>query len=924
MSKKLFLLDAYALIFRSYYAFIRNPRINSKGLNTSAIFGFVNTLEEVLREEDPSHIAVAFDPSGPTFRNEMYEEYKANRDATPEDIKKAIPYIKKILQAYHIPIIEKEGFEADDVIGTMAGLAEKEGFDVYMMTPDKDFAQLVTDKVYMYKPRKSGQTQQILTPEDVNEKYHIKSPEQVIDILALWGDSSDNVPGAPGVGEKTASKLVSEFGSVENLLENTDKLKGKQKERIEENTEQIKLSKQLVSINRNIPLEIGPDDLKKQKRDADSLKSIFEELEFNALIKRFFSDSTDNKKSAEHSVQTSLFEEAREEVSGTTGRNSIMNTEHDYTLVDTEYLRKELVKQIKKEKEFCFDTETSTLDPYTSALLGIAFSWKPGEAWYVMMPESKEETASVLQEFETVFLDEGIRKIGQNIKFDILVLRNHGLEVKGPLFDTMIAHYLLQPEQRHNMDSLAEHYLQYTPVSIESLIGKKGKKQGSMADVPLEKMVEYAGEDADITFQLKQVFNERLKKEALFDLFTDIECALIPVLAEMEYTGVYLDKEVLKEYSKSLKEELKQLETEIFELSGTSFNINSPKQLGEVLFEKLKITDKPPRTRTKQYATGEEVLQKLKHTHPVLEKILEYRGVNKLLNTYVEALPELINEETGMLHTSFNQTIAATGRLSSNNPNLQNIPIREERGRKIREAFSVKDKEKLFFSADYSQIELRLMAHMSKDPHMLDAFNSNDTDIHAATAAKIFKVAPGDVTRDMRSKAKTANFGIIYGISAFGLSQRLNIPRKEAKILIDEYFENFPGVKEYMDHSIKTARENEYVETIMGRRRYVPDINSRNAVVRGMAERNAINAPLQGSAADIIKVAMISIHREIQEKGYQTRMILQVHDELNFTMPESEKETAGKMIIQEMEKAASLSVPLVVEAGTGTNWLQAH
>jgi len=925
MEKKLFLLDAYALIFRSYYAFIRNPRINSKGLNTSAIFGFVNSLEEVLKKEEPSHIAVVFDPPGPTFRNEIYSEYKANRDATPEDIRKAVPYIKDILKAYNIPVVEKEGYEADDVVGTLARLAADEDFTVYMMTSDKDYAQLVTDKVFMYRPRRSGEKDnQIMKIPEVLKKFSIEKPEQVIDILALWGDNSDNVPGAPGVGEKTAIKLIAEYGSVENLLANTDQLKGKQKEKIEANKKQILLSKKLVTIEQEVPLNVDFKLLEIESPNKEQLKPIFDELEFNALSQRILGEPAKARPEAQGSLfdlPTSASE--TEQAEPTSGKRNINTENPEYILVDTAYLRTNLIEALSKSDAFAVDTETNSLNPHNAKLTGMSFCLSAGKAWYVMMPETETEKQAIVDEFKSVLENAEIMKIGQNIKYDMLVLRNYNVSIQGTLFDTMIAHYLLHPELRHNMNFMADTLLNYETISIENLIGKKGKNQKTMDEVPLEEIALYAAEDADITLQLKEKLKPELKSAGLQDLFSEVECPLIYVLADMEYVGVHLDVDQLNAYAKNLSKELQGIEKQIYELTGHEFNISSPKQLGEILFDRMKITDKPPKTKTKQYSTSEETLQKLADKHPVIEQILEYRSVKKLLSTYVEALPKLINERTGKIHTSFNQTVAATGRLSSNNPNLQNIPIREERGRAIRKAFTASDKNQVFLSADYSQIELRLMAHMSQDKHMLEAFQK-DTDIHAATAAKVFKVDVSEVTREQRSKAKTANFGIIYGISAFGLSQRLHIPRTEAKQLIDDYFESFPGVKKYMDACIEKARKEEFVETIMGRKRFLPDINSRNGVVRGMAERNAINAPIQGSAADIIKVAMINIYQRIQKEGLSARLNLQVHDELNFECPVNEKDQLADIVKYEMENAVHLSVPLTVDLGVGKDWLEAH
>lgn len=923
MTKKLFLIDAYALIFRSYYAFIRNPRINSKGLNTSAIFGFTNSLEEVLKKEQPTHIAVAFDPPGPTFRHEMFEEYKANRDATPEDIKLAVPYIKQLLEAYQIPIVEVMGYEADDVIGTIAARGEENGFEVYMMTPDKDYAQLVTDKVFMYRPRRAGEKDnQVLKPEDILEKYQIKNTRQVIDILALWGDTADNVPGAPGVGEKTAIKLIDKFESVEGLLDNTSQLKGKQKEKIEDNKEQIILSKELVTIDQNVPVDINWDDYQLSEMNKDALRSLFDELEFSQLKKRILGESTPP-------AQPSLFdmgsiETVEETVEEESTLKSITTEKPEYILVDTPYLRKELISYLSSKPAFALDTETTDLNTQNAEMIGMSFSAEKGKAYYVMLPEEQDQCKSIIQEFADLLANEEILKVGQNIKYDMLVFQNYGIDIKGKIFDTMIAHYLIYPDLKHNMDFLSESLLNYECIHIESLIGKKGKNQLSMRSVDIDKLCKYAAEDADITWQLKEVLEKELQDKGIEELYYTIEAPLIPVLTEMESTGVYLDIDQLKEYSTELQTELTGIENRIHELCGVEFNISSPKQLGEVLFEQLKITDKTPRTKTKQYSTSEETLSKLSDKHEVIEHILEFRSVKKLLSTYVDALPKLINPKTQKIHTSFNQTVAATGRLSSNNPNLQNIPIREARGQRIRQAFCAKDDQHIFLSADYSQIELRLMAHMSQDTNMLEAFNTEGTDIHSATAAKIFKVPIEEVSREQRSKAKTANFGIIYGISAFGLSQRLNISRKESKELIDGYFESFPRVKEYMDECIANAREKGYVETIMKRRRNLSDINSRNAVVRGVAERNAINAPIQGSAADIIKLAMINIHKRIKEEQLQARMNLQVHDELNFECPIEEQNTLAEIVKNEMENAVKLSVPLTVDLGIGKNWLEAH
>ena len=925
--KKLFLLDAYALIFRSYYAFIKNPRITSKGLNTSAIFGFLLTLEEVLQKQKPTHIAVVFDSSEPTFRHKMYSEYKATREETPEDIKKAVPYIKQLVEAYRIPILECPGFEADDIIGTLANKAAREGFVTYMMTPDKDFAQLVSERIFMYKPSRAGNESVIWGIEDVKREFNVKSPEQVIDILGLMGDTSDNIPGAPGVGPKTAMKLISEFGSIEELLKNTDKLQGRIKEILEKHKEQVLLSKKLVTINTNTPVEFDEESLKLEPPDKEKLKILFDELEFRQTASRILSESTENKdtlvveqetKTSPETIQGTLFGETA--VSET--KLNIELVPHSYNLIQTREDLKKLAEELSKLEEFCFDTETTSINALESELVAIAFSWIKGKGYLVYFPENENEIKEMLSILKPVFENDRIRKIGQNIKFDIQVLANYGIEVRGALFDTMIAHYLLEPDMRHNMDYLAETYLSYRPVSIESLIGERGRNQKTMRSVPVEKIVEYSVEDADITLQLKELFEPKIIKEGMKELAENIEMPLIRVLACMERAGVKLDEENLKSIAVGLREDIIRLEEEIYALAGEEFNISSPRQLGNILFIKLKLDDKAKLTKTKQFITNEEILQKLVNRHPIVGKVLEYRGLKKLLTTYVETLPLLINKKTGRIHTSFNQAVAATGRLSSNNPNLQNIPVRDERGREIRKAF-VPDEGYIFLSADYSQIELRLMAHLSGDKNMIEDFISGH-DIHTATAAKIFGVSFDEVTREMRSRAKTANFGIIYGISSFGLSERLNIGRKEAKELIDGYFASYPGVKQYMEESIKQAREKGYVTTMFGRRRYVRDINSRNQVVRGNAERNAINAPIQGSAADIIKIAMIRIFNQIRNKGLKSRMILQVHDELILEVAHDELELVKEIVISEMTGAASLKVPLKVDWGTGSNWLEAH
>ena len=921
---KLFLIDAYALIYRSYYAFIKMPRINSKGVNTSAIFGFVNSLEDVLKREAPSHIAVVFDPAGPTFRHEAFEQYKAQREETPEVIRQSIPVIKDIIRAYNIPILEVPGYEADDVIGTIAGKAARQGFEVYMMTPDKDYGQLVADGIYMYRPRFGGGFD-TLGPEEVKARFGIQSPAQVIDLLGLMGDSSDNIPGCPGVGEKTAQKLIEDFGSIDNLLSHTGELKGALKKKIEDNREQILFSRFLATIKTDVPIEFDAEACTQSAADNERLIELFKDLEFRTFINKRMPDA--QKAVAGTPVQGSLFEkfEAGEtSVSEYSNLSDLKSTPHDYHLIDNEEKRRHLAALLKTCEEFAFDTETDSIDPIRAGLVGMSFAFKENEAYYVPVPADREEAEEVLAPFREILENPATLKIGQNIKFDMLVFRKYGIRVAGPLFDTMIAHYLLNPELRHNMDYLAETYLQYKTIPIEELIGPRGKKQLCMRDVPVEKVYEYAAEDADITLKLKNRFAPELKKENLETLFYDIEMPLIYVLAEMELTGVTVDTAALKQSSAVMTQELAAMEKEIYELAGVEFNLNSPKQVGEVFFERLKIADKPKKTKSgSNYITSEDVLEKLRGKHPVVGKLLEYRGLKKLLGTYIDALPELINPETGKIHTSFNQTVTATGRLSSTNPNLQNIPIRDEIGREIRKAFTADNADCLFFSADYSQIELRIMAHLSGDRHMIDAFNSGE-DIHAATAAKIYNLPIGEVTPDMRRKAKTANFGIIYGISVFGLAERLNIPRGEAKELIDGYFLSYPRIKEYMDESIEVARKNGYVETVFKRKRYLPDINSHNAVVRGYAERNAINAPIQGSAADIIKVAMVRIFNRFEQEKLKSRMILQVHDELNFNVYKDETDRVKQIVLEEMEQAYRLQVPLIADCGCGINWLEAH
>ncbi len=932
--KALYLLDAYALIFRAYFAFIRNPRITSKGLNTSAIFGFVTTLEELLREYDPSHIAIVFDPPRPTFRHEIYPEYKANRDQTPEDIKIAVPYIKRLAEAYRIPVLEIPGYEADDVVGTLSKKAATRSFTTYMVTPDKDYLQLLSEKTFLLKPRSRRNEMEKIGLKELPEYFQVQRPEQVIDVLALWGDASDNIPGAPGIGEKTAKKLINEYGSLEGIYENLDKIKGKLRETLEKYRDQIFLSRELVRIRTDVPIEFDEENLRHTEMDRKKLEELFRELEFRTLMERILQKDTkgpspSSRSHSQDAVQGSLFGEEfsnGEEQEGGDGEEkdrTIGNTEHHYQLLDTDEAIRTLVKTLSGKKAFAFDTETTGLDFLDARIVGLSISYQAHQGYYVPFPEDPEGTRKRLEYFRSLFEDERILKVGQNIKFDLHILANHGLRVRGPIFDTMLAHYLLYPDQRHNLNEMALTLLGYRPVAIEELIGKKGRDQLSMRQVEEEKLKEYAAEDADLTWQLYEILAPRLKEAGLEKLAREIEMPLVRVLLAMERTGIRLDVRVLKEYASKLREELAQLEKEIHALAGREFNISSPKQLGEVLFEELKIATKTKKTKTKQYSTSEEVLVQLKGTHPIVEKVLEYRSIRKLLTSYVETLPELVHPRTGRIHTEFNQAIAVTGRLSSANPNLQNIPVREERGREIRKAFVAADEEHLLFSADYSQIELRLMAHLSGDEGLIEAFREG-RDIHAATAAKIYDVPLEKVTREMRSHAKTANFGIIYGISAFGLAQRLDIPRSKAKELIEGYFRSFPGVKAYMEKSIQMAREKGYAETIMGRRRYLPDIHSGNSYVRSNAERNAINTPIQGSAADIIKLAMIRIQRILEEKKYRTQMILQVHDELLFDLYIPEKDEVIEKVVYEMEHVVELRVPLVVDYGTGRNWLEAH
>ncbi|MFC0262502.1 DNA polymerase I [Fontibacter flavus] len=931
--KKLFLLDAMALIYRAHFAFSKNPRINSKGLNTGIMLGFTNTLLEVLEKEKPTHIAVAFDTKAPTFRHVQFEPYKANRQEQPEDIEVGTPWVKQIVQAFNIPVLEMDGFEADDIIGTIAKKAERTSFEVYMMTPDKDYGQIVEDHIFLYKPAFMGNGVDIMGPKEVCAKWDIEHVDQVRDILGLMGDAVDNIPGIPGIGEKTAVKLLKEFGTVEELLKNTHKLKGKQKENVENFAQQGLLSKELATIKIDVPVDFDEVALRYDGPDEEKLKAIFAELEFRTLTQRVFGEKM-KKPQVKVSEQLGLFggmeTEVKEEefveespIPAPVLHDSILTTAHDYHKVEGEKAIRELIGYLELQEEFCFDTETTSLNPNEAELVGLSFSYVPGEAFYVPIPSDQEKTKEILEMFRDLFANEQIAKIGQNVKYDMLVLMNYGIEVKGKLYDTMLAHYLIEPEGKHSMDWLAQQYLNYKPVSIESLIGKKGKNQGNMRDVEVDEVVAYAAEDADITLKLKQKFDPIIKANGLEKLLHEVESPLISVLAEMEFEGVKIDTASLAELSTILDEESKEIEKRVYELAGVRFNLASPKQLGDVLFEKLKLDPKAKKTKTGQYATGEEVLSKLAGEHEIAQAILDYRQMVKLKSTYVDALPTMINPKTGRVHTTYNQFVAATGRLSSINPNLQNIPIRTARGREIRKAFVPRDEQHVLLAADYSQIELRIMAAFSKDESMIEAFK-NGRDIHATTAAKIFQVPLEEVTSDMRRKAKTANFGIIYGISAFGLSQRLNISRTEAKDIIDAYFKEFPAVKSYMDDCIEKARKNEYVETILGRRRYLRDINSRNATMRGFAERNAINAPIQGSAADLIKVAMIQVHHWMKKEKLQSKMILQVHDELVFDAHKDEVELLKREIPKLMSNAVRIAVPLEVETGIGGNWLEAH
>ena len=920
--QKLFLLDAYALIYRSYYAFIKNPRINSKGLNTSAIMGFLNTLNEVLTKEKPTHIGVAFDPHGPTFRSEAYPEYKAQREETPEDIRKAVPIIKDLLKAYRIPILQVDGFEADDVIGTLAKKAGSIGIETYMLTPDKDYGQLVTDHVKIFRPRHGG-GYETMGPKEVCEKYGIPSTESVIDLLALMGDSADNFPGCPGVGEKTAVKLINDFGSIDGLLSRSSEIKGKLREKVEAHVEDIKMSYFLATIKTDVPIELDMESLKLVEPDENELSRRLSELEMKSFADRVLKKS--QKPQIPVNGQLDLFAEFPADgtnLSENSSFESLKTTVHDYKLVDNEEDLKKLRDYFLTNEILSLDTETTSTSPIDAELVGLSFAVKEFEAFYVPIPAKREEALRIVNIFKEVYENEQILKIGQNLKYDLEVLRNYDIHLAGPMWDTMIAHYLIQPELRHNMDYMAEIYLKYQTIHIDELIGPKGKNQRSMRDLPPSQVYEYAAEDADITLRLKNKLEPELKKFECEKLFYEIEMPLMPVLAEMEMNGVCLDTDSLKETSDILTKRMLDIEKRIYELAGEQFNIASPKQVGDILFDKLKIVEKAKKTKTGQYVTSEDVLQQLRNKHEIVSDILEHRGLKKLLGTYVDALPSLINKRTGHIHTSFNQTITATGRLSSSDPNLQNIPIRGEDGKEIRKAF-VPEPGCLFFSADYSQIELRVMAHLSQDENMVEVFREGK-DLHAATAANIYKKPIEEVTRDERTKSKRANFGIIYGITVFGLAERLDIPRDEAKMLIDGYFATFPQVHDYMEKSKEIARQKGYVTTLFGRRRYLPDINSHNATVRGFAERNAINAPIQGTAADIIKVAMIHIFQRFKAEGIKSKMILQVHDELNFSVYPEEKEKVERIVLEEMQKAFPLSVPLVADSGFGQNWLEAH
>jgi DNA polymerase-1 len=930
--KRLFLLDAYALIFRGYYAFIKNPRINSKGMDTSAILGFTNSLFDVIKRERPDYLAVAFDKGGSQVRNDMFADYKANRSETPEAIKIAVPYIQNLLKALHIPVIELEGYEADDIIGTLAKQAEKEFFQVYMVTPDKDFAQLVSENIFMYRPARMGNGIEIWGIPEVQEKFEIKRPEQVIDYLGMMGDAVDNIPGLPGVGDKTAKKFLAQYGSMEALLDNTHELKGKMKEKIEANKELGLLSKKLARILLDVPVQFDAPSYQLSEPDVEAVKELFQELEFRRLSEMFIKVFTPNEVPAQPEptepkaapVAFDLFHQPGSgQQESTSEFKALSNTAHHYQCVKTQMERKLLISTLMRQKSVCFDTETTGLDAISASLVGIAFSWQKGTGYYVPVPENEAERNEILSDLTPFFASESIEKVGQNLKYDIKVMHQHGVEVKGLLFDTMLAHYVINPDMRHNMDVLAETYLGYRPKPISDLIGKKGKNQGSMRDVPLDQQTEYAAEDADITWQLKEHFEHELGKNEQRDLLHNVELPLVRVLAAMELAGISLDVPYLNGMATELEQEAQYLAQRIFDQAGETFNLASPKQLGPILFDKLKLVEKPKKTKTGQYSTAEEVLSTLAKNHPIVADILEWRSVQKLNNTYVSALPQDVNSRSNRVHTVYNQAVAATGRLSSNHPNLQNIPIRTPRGQQVRKAFVAKDDNHVLMAADYSQIELRIIASLSEDPSMVAAFNNNG-DIHAATAAKVFGVPLAEVSREQRSQAKTVNFGIIYGVSAFGLSNQTTLNRTEAKALIDTYYENYPKLKAYMSAQVDFAREQGYVATVLGRRRYLKDINSRNAVVRGAAERNAINAPIQGSAADIIKIAMLNIYKRMQAEQLQAKMLLQVHDELVFECPKAELDALKQLVQTEMENAYTLQVPLTVDIGVGQNWLEAH
>ncbi len=966
-NKKLFLLDAMALIYRAYFAFSNNHRINSKGQNTSAIFGFTTTLLEVLKKERPTHIAVVFDTAAPTTRHEEFSDYKAGRQEIPEDLALAIPYVQRLCETFRIPVLSMDGYEADDLIGTLARKAEREGFETYMMTPDKDYGQLVDEHTFIYKPPRGGAPPEIMGVKEVCERWQIERVDQVIEILGLMGDKVDNIPGIPGVGEVTAMKFIKEYGTIENLLRHIEDLKGKMKEKVEAGKEMAIQSKRLATIITDVPIDTDLNKLKTQELDKEAVKTLFEELEFRSLINKVLGDNAtglipspspkgergaalsekpaSEKKESTAGTQSSLFftntpttkithsledeDAAADSLSFGEGRGeapsakTIADVKHTYHLVDTKEKRKKLIDELGKQKYFCFDTETTGLDVNLAELVGMSFSFKPHEAYYIPVPANYNEAHQIVLEFAKVFANEKIVKIGQNIKYDLAVLKWYDIEIKGKIFDTMIAHFLIQPDMRHSMDVLAETYLSYSPVSIETLIGKKGKEQRSMRDIPVEQISEYAAEDADVTLQLYDTFAPKLKKSGVQKLFDEVEMPLVPVLAAMEAEGINLDKDALHDLSKSLEKDIAKTEKEIQDHAGMKFNVSSPKQVGEVLFEKLKIVEKPQKTKTGQYSTAEDVLSKIESKHPIIKRILDYRELVKLKNTYVDVLPEMVNPRTGRIHTSYNQVVAVTGRLSSDNPNLQNIPIRTERGREIRKAFIPRNNKYVLLSADYSQIELRIIAELSNDKGMIDAFKSGE-DIHATTASKVYGVALKDVTGDMRRNAKMVNFGIIYGISAFGLADRLNISRTEAKGIIENYFMQYPDIKDYMDLSIEKAREHGYVETILGRRRYLRDINSANQTVRGFAERNAINAPIQGSAADMIKIAMINIDHDFRKKKFKSKMLLQVHDELVFDVFKEELDEVKPLVEKRMKTAMSLKVPVEVGIGVGKNWLEAH